>query len=263
MTLRVRTPSMSRPPRAALAAASLALPALLAACAPDGAAAPELPQAAVVALAADALVPLASLGDTAVVRPRVVDRTGVPLPGARLRWSLSPDGVVVQEAEGVYRAVGNGRATIVAELDPGETGVRPGGYWAGRLADSVVIEVRQRPARLVLGAVDTAFTTLGAARQLRAQLSDARGNAMLVAPPLVWSSADARVVAVDAGGVVRSAGEGTARITVFAEHLAGTATFSVQPRLPHTSCMVFALRRQTRQSCVTLDLVVREREAGR
>jgi hypothetical protein len=251
---------MHRPPLGLLLAAS----ATLAACAPDATLRPEAAEPADVALSVDAAAPLASLGDTALVRLRVVDRDGRAMEGLPLRWSLSPAGVLRQEAPGVYRAVGNGRATVVAELDPGATGVQPGGYWAGRIADSVVVEVRQRAARLTLAPVDTAFATLGALRPMRVQVTDARGHALLDGPPpLTWASTDAGVLSVDGAGVVRSIGEGTARITVQAAGLAGAATFTVSPRLPHTSCMVFAQRRQTRQACVTLDLVVREREGGR
>ncbi|WP_284351369.1 hypothetical protein [Roseisolibacter agri] len=231
----------------------------LAACAPDDVVAPAGPEPTTVGLTAASAASLASIGDTALVRPRVLDQHGQPLDGAKLRWSLSRGDVVAQDAEGVFRAIGNGRVTIVAALDVGPTGVRPAGYWADRLADSVVVEVRQRAARLTLAPVDTAFGTLGAARQLRVEVTDARGHAMLDGPPaLTWRSADARVVDVDGSGVVRSQGEGSARVTVQADALVGAATFTVRPRLPHTSCMVFAQRRQTRQACVTLDFVVRE-----
>jgi uncharacterized protein YjdB len=77
-------------------------------------------------------------------------------------------------------------------------------------------------------------------------------------PPLSWRSTDPGVVAVDSAGVVRARGEGRARITVHADALSGAATFVVNPRVAHTSCMVFSHRRQTRQSCVTLDFVMRE-----
>lgn len=262
---RSMTRSMRRPiDRALLTASLLAASLLLGGCAADDVLVPDDRHAAGVSLTASVSVALASIGDTALVQPRVYDQHGATIAGARLRWSVRPAGVVQQDAEGVYRAVGNGRVTVVAEVDPGETGVRPAGYWAGRVADSTVIEVRQRAAHLAVAPVDTAFGTLGAARQLRVQVTDARGNAMIDGPPpLAWQSADARVVTVDGAGVVRSLGEGTARIVVRADQLTGAATFTVQPRLPHTSCMVFAQRRQTRQSCVTLDFVLHEREAGR
>jgi hypothetical protein len=268
MTPRAGVPHMpnrmlSVPRLAALVAAAAAL----AACASDEALVPAASQPAHLVLATSAaggLVPLASLGDTATVISRVLDASGNPVATARLRWTLRPAGVVAQDAEGVYRAVGNGRVTVVAEVEVGETGVRPAGYYARPLADSVVLEVRQRPARLALAPVDTAFGTLGAARQLRAQVTDARGNALLDgAPALTWVSADPRVVTVDGAGLVRSLDQGAARVSVHAAELTGAATFTVQPHLPHTSCMVFAQRRQTKQACVTLDFVMREREAAR
>jgi hypothetical protein len=207
---------------------------------------------------------LTSLGDTAIVRSQVLDHSGTQLDSAPLRWTITPADIVQADGEGVFRAVGNGRVTIVAAIDVARTGVRPSGYWAGRLADTVVIEVRQRASRLAVAPVDTAFTTIGARRQLGVQVTDARGNAMLDGPPpLTWRSADPRVVTVDSAGLVRSSGEGDAKVMVHADDLAGAATFTVRPRLSHTSCMVFAQRRRPLQSCVTLDFVVREREAGR
>jgi hypothetical protein len=255
MTHRVRTIRMNHSHRGVPLAATL----LLTACAPGDPLRQEGAQPASIHLTTDATASLASLGDTALVRPRVLDQQGNLLDGVQLRWTVRPAGIVQLDGEGVYRAVGNGRVRVVAELDPGVSGVRPAGYWAGAIADSVSIEVRQRPARLALAPVDTAFGTLGASRQLRAQVTDARGNAMLDGPPaLTWRSVDPRVLSVDSAGIVRSLGEGTARVLVQADQLSGAATFTVTPRLPHTSCMVFAQRRQTRQSCVTLDLTVRE-----
>lgn len=259
--LRLTAPIM-RPSSRGLAIAACST--TLAACGADDPLRPTGAEPAAVALATTSTLALASLGDTALVRPRVLDRSGAALAGLPLRWSLSRTGVVQPDGEGVYRAVGNGRVTIVAELDPGQTGVRPGGYWAGRLADSVVVEVRQRPARLTLAPVDTAFGSLGARRQLRALVTDARGHALLDGPPpITWRSADPRVLAVDGTGLVRSQGDGVTQVAVEAATLRVTTTFSVDARRPHTSCMVFAQRRQSRQSCVTLDFVVREREDGR
>lgn len=260
MTPRVRTPRTTRPRLGLLLAASVTLTA----CSTDDLLGPEGARPAQVILTTRGPASLASLGDTALLTPRVLDVDGRPLDGVRLRWSVSRTGVVERDADGVYRAIGNGQVTIVAEVDVAETGVRPDGYWAGRIADSVTIEVRQRAARLALAPVDTMFFALGTSRPLRAQVTDARGHPMLEdPPPLVWTSAEPGVVAVDSAGVVRSLGEGAARVSVSAGELVGAATFFVSPRVPHTSCMVFTQRRQTRQTCVTLDFVLREREAAR
>jgi hypothetical protein len=242
----------------------LASSAALAACTGDDPLSPNGSDAFGVVLTTAGPVSLASLGDTAALSSRVIDRNGQPLRNVPLKWSVSPAGIVEQDGAGIYRAIANGRVTIVAEIDPNETGVRPTGYWAGHVADTLVIEVRQRAARLTLAPVDTAFSMLGSWRQLRVQVTDARGHAMLDGPPaLTWQSADARVATVDDAGVVRSIAEGTAQITVRADEIVGSATFAVRPRLPHTSCMVYAQRRQSRQSCVTLDLTLRERGTAR
>lgn len=237
---------------------------LLTACSADDAVAPSGALAAKVVLVANSATSLGSLGDSAILAPRVLDAGGRVVPNVKLVWSLSKAGIVQAEGEGVYRAIANGRVTIVAAVDPGETGVRPKGYWADPIADSVTVDVRQRPVRLAVAPVDTTFTSIGATRALQVQATDARGNPMPSAiMSLTWLSADSRVVTVDSAGLVRSRGEGTARVTVRADSLVGAATFAVNPRLPHTSCMVYAQRKRAKQSCVTLDLVLHERGEGR
>jgi hypothetical protein len=257
--------TVTRTSRASLTRAALFLVASfgLTACAADGLSAPDHVSAATVVLTSSTSATLASIGDSAMLRTRVLDQNGHTLDGTRLRWTVMPAGIVQRDGEGVYRAIGNGRATVIAELDPGETGVRPSGYWAARVADSVVIEVKQIPARLVLAPVDTAFATLGAIRQVHALVSDARGNPMLDAvPALIWGSDDSHILAVDTAGKVRSLGEGAARITAQVGELRGATTFTVHPRLAHTSCMVFEQRNQSKESCVTIELVMRAREGG-
>lgn len=238
--------------------------ALLTACSADDAMAPAGAVAAKVVLTVNSATSLGSLGDSAILTPRVLDASGRVIAAAKLVWSVSKTGIVQADGEGVYRAIANGRVTIVAAVDPGETGVRPKGYWADPIADSVTVDVRQRPVRLAVAPVDTAFVTIGATRALQVQATDARGNPMPSAiMSLAWVSADPRVVTVDSAGLVRSRGEGAARVTVRADSLVGTATFAVNPRLPHTSCMVYAQRKRAKQSCVTLDLVLYERGEGR
>ena len=256
MTSRIRSRHMNCSHFCMLLAASLALTA----CAANDTVSPSGSRAAKVSLAVNSLASLTSFGDTVTLSPRVLDAEGRPLDGARIRWSLSDTGIVQRDGEGIYRAIGNGKVTIFAELDPGGTGVRPAGYWAGRLADSVVVEVQQRPVRLALAPVDTAFGSLGGSRQLNVQVTDARGNVIANGKlPLIWQSADSSVVTVDSAGTVHSLGEGSARVTVRSDTLSGAATFTVDPRRPHTSCMVFTLRHQSRQECVTLEFIVRER----
>jgi hypothetical protein len=171
------TPRLLAPRRAAAAACAAA--ALAAACAPDAALDPARTRPArLVLVAARRRSRSPASATPALVVARVLDAAGAPVPNAPVRWSVRGPDVVRPDGAGVFRAVGNGRVTVVAELDPGHTRVRPAGYYAAPIADSVVLEVRQRAARLALAPVDTAFATLGAARPLRVLVADARGNPM-------------------------------------------------------------------------------------
>lgn len=243
--------------RLAAVASSLALVA----CGTDTTAAAPVPAALrLERLGRDSI--LASLGDTAAFRAVVVDAAGQPVEGAAITWRVTRDSVLAQDAAGTFRALDNGRTTVVAEVQRAGQGVRPGAYFVGRVADSVVVEVRQQAASLRVVA-DTQFTALGAARTVRAALADARGNplrASAPAPALAWRSGDPRIVSVDSTGTVRAIADGSAPVTVQAGTLAGQATFTVNARLPHTSCMVFTRRREQRQRCVTL--AVTRRAAG-
>jgi hypothetical protein len=199
---------------------------------------------------------LASLGDTATIRPRLLDVGGSALAAtdiatAPVRWSMSTPGILEQVGTGVFRAVRNGRVTVIAEIDPAATGIRPSGYYATRLVDSVTIEVRQQPAN-VTATFDSAFTMLGVLRQLRFTVADARGNLITEGlPRTVFTSADARIASVDSTGTVRSTGEGSTRLTAAIGSFTWNATVVVQPRRAHVSCMVYAQRKRSKQSCVT------------
>jgi hypothetical protein len=262
MTLSLATRRTRSFLRATRIGASVLASATLGACAADHLVTPQDRSVATIDVASNGAATLTSLGDTVTVRPQLRDAHGAPITGVKLRWTVSPGNVLGADGNGVYHALTNGRATIVVDLDPSETGVHPAGYYATRVADSMIVTVQQRAATLRLAPLDTAFTTLGGSRQMRVGIADARGNAMLVMPRLAWLSTNPGIVQVDSLGLVRSTNEGWASVLVQTEGLAAQATFTVNPRLPHTSCMVFSQRHQTKQSCVTLDLVVREREGG-
>src|SRR5690348_10926416 len=106
------TPRMTRLDAAALLLGA----ALLTACSADNLVRPDGATPAKIVLSSSSASALASLGDTALVTARVLDRDGNPVSGATVRWSLDRAGVVRQDADGVYRAVGNGRVTVVAEV---------------------------------------------------------------------------------------------------------------------------------------------------
>ena len=237
---------------------------MLAACSADSVAAPNGAIAAHSDLSAITSAPLACVGDSATIRGGVVEACGATITGSKFKVQVTPAGVLDQVGPLTFRAVRNGTVKIVAEIDVGATGVAPGGYWADRVADSITVQVKQLPARITFAPLDTAFTMLGAVRTLKATVTDARGNALIdPVAPLSWQTSDGKIATVDSVGVVRSVAEGNANITATVQSLSARATFSVRPRLAHTSCMVYAPRKQTRQSCVTLDFVVRAPAGGK
>ncbi|WP_411280876.1 hypothetical protein [Gemmatimonas sp.] len=263
-TTRPMTSPTHRSMCALLAASLLAAPLLLTACAPTDFVRSVDSAPSSIDLTVVSASQLESVGDTARVQSRVLDQVGVVLANVPLRWSVTPAGIVQMVSNGTFSAVANGRATIIAEVDPADTGVRPRGYLSGPLADTVVIEVRQRAVRLTITVSDTAFKSLGAVRSLRSEVADRRGNIMgLDVAPVSWRSVNATIVSVDSAGVVRSRAEGRTTILATSGELSATAALTVTPRLPHVSCMVYAQRRQSKTSCVSLDFVLREREAGR
>ncbi len=207
---------------------------------------------------------LESFGDTAILQTRVRDLAGGTMSAVPMKWSASPAGIVQTLANGRFMAIGNGRVTVVAEVDPASSGVRPGGYVASPLADSVVLEVRQRAADIALIGADTLFRTIGAARVMRVQAVDRRGHpVMAIVAPISWRSEQTGIVTIDSLGVARSRSEGVARVIASSGSVSKSLNITVSPRLPHVSCMVYAQRRQSKTSCVSLDFVIREREAGR
>jgi len=207
---------------------------------------------------------LESFGDTARFQTKIAGQDGRTLSDVPVRWSASPAGILQQVGDGTFSAIANGRVTVVALVDPAGGGVRPGGYQANPLADSVVIEVRQRVALLSLTVSDTIFRTINAARTLRAQVTDRRGNPISAAiAPVSWRSANSSVISIDSLGVARSRVEGRTSVTATSGGVSATSALTVAPRLPHVSCMVYAARRQSKSTCVSLDFVLREREAAR
>jgi hypothetical protein len=202
---------------------------------------------------------LASLGDTARITAQVEDVDGRPLGDAPLQWTVTTPGIVEQVGPGQFRALRNGRTVVVATIDPGLTGVKPTGYHADRVVDSVAIEVRQQPAQII-GAIDALFRTIGTRRALQLQVLDARGTPVdpAVLPRIMLTTGNANVATVDSTGRVRSVGDGTTTISVSAGSATWQQQIEVQARRPHVSCMTYTTRRRTAGACVNNQFVIYE-----
>ena len=96
-------------------------------------------------------------------------------------------------------------------------------------AFSAVGVVPTRVAKLVLSPLSLNLEP-GGAEQLRVDVTSARG-APMPDIPVVWSSTDSKIVAVDANGGIRALAAGIAKITVKAVNASAVATVRVrEPR---------------------------------
>lgn len=244
--------STSRLLRSALVFASVGL----AACQADTAVAPSgaVPSRVSVSLASSA--PLASFGDTAVIRARVLDAAGNEITGVPLIYSVASTQVVEQIGVGLFRSRGNGTAVIRVQVDPAATGARPKGYFADRLVDSVTVTVQQQPARII-AAADTVFPLVNLLRPFTLSATDARGNPITTALAAQWQTANPTIATVDATGRVRSITSGRTPLTVRLGSLTWQTTVIVNANRDHVSCMRYIRRKQQQQQCVTNTVTLR------
>jgi hypothetical protein len=224
---------------------------LLGACQSDHPLAPSgaLPERLYASVAATSM--LTSLGDSAVVRARVVDAAGNEITGTPLAWNVSDPDVLESLGGGVFRSRANGTTVVRVTVDPSATGARPSGYFADRLIDSVVVTVQQQPARIIAVSADTAFTLLGQSRSMAVRITDARGHQLLAGFAPSWYTSDRAVAVVDSTGRVRTLGNGTTQLTVRAGSAELRTTLIVNAVRTHVSCMRYLNRRQQQQQCVT------------
>ena len=163
-----------------------------------------------VAVSPDTAV-FAALGDTLRPVAEVQDQAGRPMPDETVMWTVSDSLVVTVDAEGLVTAVANGAATITAASE--------------EVSGKMAVEVMQVARSLtVTPSADTLL--LGDSLRLSAEARDANGHPVAGAP-LEWSSGDPLVVTVDASGVLRGVGEGTAEITAAIGDVRDAARVSV------------------------------------
>ncbi len=247
--------SLTTNPESLMFPRSFRLPLLLgtmalAACQSDSAVAPggATPDRVTIART---VTPLASFGDTAILTTSVVDAAGKPVSGAPLRWTVSAPEVLEPVGPGVFRARANGTAVVRVQIDPAATGAKPSGYFAARLADSIVVTVLQQPARIEPTTADTAFTLLGAVKTIGVRVTDARGNPLTVPFTLQWSSANANIVSVDNNGRATAKGNGRTTLSVRAGNATWSGGVNVNASRSHVSCMQFTQRKRQQSQCVT------------
>ena len=153
----------------------------------------------------------AALGDTARLMAVVRDQAGRPLASEPVAWASGDTLVASVDSTGLVTAAGNGVATITA--------------MAGMVSGSAVVSVMQSADSVsVLPSADTIAP--GDTLRLATQAYDENGHPVVDAE-FTWSSSDVSVATVDALGLVRGMGEGTATITATAGTAQGTAEITV------------------------------------
>ena len=171
---------------------------------------PDPPRATTVTVT-PATASMTARGDTVRLTAEVRDQNGRPMAGASVAWSSGNALVATVDSAGLLRAAGNGVATITAT--------------AGEASGSATVNVMQS-TRSVLVTPSADTISPGGTRRLAAEALDANGHAVAGAE-FSWSSSDASVATVDAVGLVRGVGEGTATITATAGSAHGTAAITV------------------------------------
>ena len=165
--------------------------------------------AVVVSPAADTLV----TGDTLRLAAEATDANGHPVAGAEFAWASSDTLVTAVDDAGLVTGVGTGEAEVAAT----SSGV------TGRAELTVVAPA---PTTVAIIPDTVALIALAQTVQLTAEVRDQAGRAM-EGVPVVWSSADTTVAAVDSAGLVTAVGSGVTTITATAGEVSGTAVVTV------------------------------------
>jgi trimeric autotransporter adhesin len=153
-----------------------------------------------------------SLGDTQQFTAVARDANGNPIPGAPLAWSSTDGAVVTVTGGGLAESVGDGSAQIIVT--------------SGAASDAAAVTVDRIVASVEISPAAHTFTSIGETQQFSAIARDANGNPIAGAP-LTWSSTDAGVATVTAGGLAEAVGDGSAQIVVTSGAAADTAAVDV------------------------------------
>jgi uncharacterized protein YjdB len=152
---------------------------------------------------------LSALGDTVSVTGQGFDSAGAPVYTA-ISWSSSNPAAAVVVAPGRVTAMANGTTTITARV--------------GLVTADIDITVQQQATQVGIGgAPPSMIKAVGAAFDLSATVVD-RNNHPVPQAGVAWSTSNAAVVDVTAGGRITTTGVGTATITA----LSGTAANTLQ-----------------------------------
>jgi hypothetical protein len=152
------------------------------------------------------------VGQTTPASAVLRDRSGNLLAGRPVAWASSNTSVATVGASGLVTAVAAGASTITATSE-GQTG-------------NAVLTVTTVPVAAVVVSLGSPVLDIGQATTATATLLDADGN-FLTGRPVTWSTSDASIATVTAGGVVTAVGAGTADVSARCEGRTGLAAVTV------------------------------------
>ena len=154
---------------------------------------------------------LTSLGQEVQLAVEVRDQIGRALADIDVSWSSDDASVATVDSAGLVTAVGMGATRVTAT--------------AGDATGAAAVTVMQSAGSVIVSpAADTIAP--GDTLRLGAEAFDANGHTVAGAA-FTWSSSDASVARVDASGLVRGVGEGTATITATVGSAVGTSEITV------------------------------------
>ncbi|MGE5091389.1 MAG: protein kinase domain-containing protein [Bacillota bacterium] len=178
---------------------------------PSRAATTPAPRAARVALSAerDTLEP----GDSFTLDIAVSDSGGRPVAGRSAAWSSSDPAIATVDRGGQVRALAAGTASITARVD--------------EVTDSLTLHVR--PPSVAAIRVQAPRELLAGRRATATATPLDRAQRPLAERPVVWTSSDESVAAVDSTGIVTAHRPGSVTLTASCEGREATAALSVMP----------------------------------
>jgi uncharacterized protein YjdB len=171
----------------------------------------ELPAVASVSVLPDRVTVL--VGDTAQITAVPHDRADRPLTGRTVTWKSENTTVATVDASGrvVGRAPGTTRVVATSE---------------GKSA-AASFTVLPQPVATVSVSPPSLTLKIGESSELAAS-AKAEDGTVLTGRTVAWSTSDAKIAAVDAGGNVTGVAAGTAKVTATVEGKSASATVTVE-----------------------------------